>query len=213
MMARRRIPSETFSPSQNPTASGPRWRRHSVIDSRTLRLCGPVNPTMPNIEENRCCYLTTGAAHLAACYQVLRPAQENVMTTLVVLQPGYLPWLGYFDLLKKADVFVHYDDVEFDKHGWRNRNRVKGPKGAIWLTVPVLHGGRGAQSILEVEIDNRQSWRRKQLSTLEQLYARAPFSEAYLPRLREILERPWSRLVDLDFAVIEWLAETVRYAA
>jgi hypothetical protein len=134
------------------------------------------------------------------------------MTTLVVLQPGYLPWLGYFDLLKKADVFVHYDDVQFDKHGWRNRNRVKGPKGAVWLTVPVLHGGRGAQSILEVEIDNRQSWRRKQLSTLEQLYARAPFSKAYLPRLREILERPWSRLVDLDFAVIEWLAETLGIA-
>ena len=134
------------------------------------------------------------------------------MTTLVVLQPGYLPWLGYFDLLKKADVFVHYDDVQFDKHGWRNRNRVKGPKGAVWLTVPVLHGGRGAQSILEVEIDNRQSWRRKQLSTLEQLYARAPFSKAYLPRLREILDRPWSRLVDLDFAVIEWLAETLGIA-
>jgi hypothetical protein len=50
------------------------------------------------------------------------------VTTLVVLQPGYLPWLGYFDLMHKADVFVHYDDVQFDKHGWRNRNRVKGPK-------------------------------------------------------------------------------------
>jgi WbqC-like protein family len=73
------------------------------------------------------------------------------MTTLVVLQPGYLPWLGYFDLLNKADVFVHYDDVQFDKHGWRNRNRVKGPKGAIWLTVPVLHSGRMGQLILDVD--------------------------------------------------------------
>src|SRR6516162_5172777 len=83
-----------------------------------------------------------------------------LVTTLVVLQPGYLPWLGYFDLLQKADVFVHYDDVQFDKHGWRNRNRVKGPKGAIWLTVPVLHRGRAGQPILDVEIDNRQDWRR-----------------------------------------------------
>src|SRR4051812_6826065 len=48
--------------------------------------------------------------------------------TLVALQPGYLPWLGYFDLMHKADVFVHYDDVQFDKHGWRNRNRLKGAK-------------------------------------------------------------------------------------
>jgi WbqC-like protein len=129
--------------------------------------------------------------------------------TLVVLQPGYLPWLGYFDLLSKADVFVHYDDVQFDKHGWRNRNRVKGPKGAIWLTVPVLHHGRGAQSILDVEIDDRRDWRRKHLSTIGQLYAHATFVDSILPRLREIIERPWPRLVDLDLALIDWLAEEI----
>lgn len=140
------------------------------------------------------------------------------MKTLVVLQPGYLPWLGYFDLLSRADVFVHYDDVQFDKHGWRNRNRVKGPKGAIWLTVPVLHHGRAGQSILEVEIDDRRDWRRKHLSTIGQLYAHAPFVQATLPRLRELIERPWARLVDLDLALIDWLAaeigiSTPRYRA
>lgn len=135
------------------------------------------------------------------------------MTTLVVLQPGYLPWLGYFDLLKKADVFVHYDDVQFDKHGWRNRNRVKGPKGAVWLTVPVLHSGRSGQSILEVEIDDRQNWRRRHLSTVGQLYARAPFVDVMLPRLRDILERPWPRLVDLDLAIIDWLAAVLGITA
>ena len=128
------------------------------------------------------------------------------MTTLVVLQPGYLPWLGYFDLMRKADVFVHYDDVQFDKHGWRNRNRIKGPKGPVWLTVPVRHSGRSGQSILDVEIDDRQNWRRKHVSTIGQLYAQAPFLPAILPRLEEILERPLSRLVDLDLAVIGWLA-------
>lgn len=128
------------------------------------------------------------------------------MTTLVVLQPGYLPWLGYFDLLKKADVFVHYDDVQFDKHGWRNRNRVKGPKGSVWLTVPVRHSGRSGQSILDVEIDDRQQWRRRHLSTISQFYARAPFVGAMLQRLTDILERPWPRLVDLDLALIDWLA-------
>jgi hypothetical protein len=134
------------------------------------------------------------------------------VTTLVVLQPGYLPWLGYFDLLKKADVFVHYDDVQFDKHGWRNRNRVKGPKGAVWLTVPVRHSGRSGQSILNVEIDDRQDWRRKQLSTVGQLYARAPFTDTVLPQLRNIIERPWLRLVDLDLALIDWLAVEIGIA-
>ena len=140
------------------------------------------------------------------------------MTTLVVLQPGYLPWLGYFDLLRKADIFVHYDDVQFDKHGWRNRNRVKGPKGVVWLTVPVLHSGRSGQSILDVEIDDRRNWRRKHLATVGQFYARAPLIEVFLPRLQEILERPWRRLVDLDLALIDWLAAelsitTPRYRA
>jgi WbqC-like protein family len=134
------------------------------------------------------------------------------VTTLVVLQPGYLPWLGYFDLLQKADVFVHYDDVQFDKHGWRNRNRVKGPKGAIWLTVPVLHRGRAGQPILDVEIDNRQDWRRKHLSTVAQSYARAPFIDTVLPKLQNIIERPWPRLVDLDLALIDWLATEIGIA-
>ncbi len=140
------------------------------------------------------------------------------MTTLVVLQPSYLPWLGYFDQMSKADVFVWYDDVQYDKHGWRNRNRIKGPKGPLWLTVPVLHKGRALQAIGAVEIDDRLSWNRKHLRSVEQLYARAPFSGAVLPRLTEILLRPWKHLVDLDIATTEWLANefaigTPRYRA
>src|SRR5436305_11804238 len=111
---------------------------------------------------------------------------HGLVTTLVVLQPGYLPWLGYFDLMHKADVFVHYDDVQFDKHGWRNRNRIKGPNGEVWLTVPVLHTGRFGQSVLEVEIDERQNWQRRHLATLTQSYARAPFIERVLPRLSDL---------------------------
>jgi hypothetical protein len=128
------------------------------------------------------------------------------LTTLVVLQPSYLPWLGYFDQMRKADVFVWYDDVQFDKHGWRNRNRIKGLKGPAWLTVPVLHKGRTLQAINAVEIDNRQPWRRKHLLSVKQLYARAPFTDAVLQRFAGILDRPWQRLVDLNMAITEWLA-------
>ena len=130
------------------------------------------------------------------------------MTTLVVLQPSYLPWLGYFDQLARADAFVWYDDVQFDKHGWRNRNRVKGPKGPLWLTVPVRHSGRSDQLILDVEVDNRLPWRRKHRSTIEQLYAQAPFLDEILPPFVELLNQPWERLVDLDIATTEWLAQT-----
>ena len=124
--------------------------------------------------------------------------------TLVVLQPGYLPWLGFFDQVQRSDVFVYYDDVQFDKHGWRNRNRVKGPDGAPhWLTVPVLHSGRNWPAIMEVEIDNRVPWARKHVGTLRQFYCNAPHLGRYLPALAETLERRWTLLVDLNLAVTE----------
>jgi len=106
--------------------------------------------------------------------------------TLVVLQPGYLPWLGFFDQMRRADAFIYYDDVQFDKHGWRNRNRVKAPDGRPhWLTVPVLHSGRNWPRILDVGIDNRTPWARKHVGTLRQFYSRAPHLERYLPELAD----------------------------
>ena len=128
------------------------------------------------------------------------------MTTLVVLQPSYLPWLGYFDQMRKADVFVWYDDVQFDKHGWRNRNRIKTPKGPLWLTVPVLHKHRGPQAINLIEIDNSKRWQRKHLMSVQQFYASAPFLNPVLPELTDILSHPCRRLIDLNIATTQWMA-------
>jgi hypothetical protein len=128
------------------------------------------------------------------------------MSTAVVLQPGYLPWLGFFDQLQRADIFVYYDDVQYDKHGWRNRNRIKTQSGPLWLTVPVRHGGAGFPRILDVEIDARTPWARKHLSSIRQAYARAPFLGRYLPALEELLQRRWERLVDLDIACAALMA-------
>jgi hypothetical protein len=124
-----------------------------------------------------------------------------------VLQPGYLPWLGFLDQVIRSDTFIYYDDVQFDKHGWRNRNRIKSPNGPLWLTVPVLNKGKFKQTNLEVEIDNRQPWARKHIATIRQLYARAPCLGTYLPRLEELLCAGWSNLVELDVAVIELICE------
>jgi WbqC-like protein len=125
--------------------------------------------------------------------------------TLAVLQPGYMPWLGFFDQMRRSDIFVYYDDVQFDKHGWRNRNRVKAPTGPLWLTVPVRHHGK--PPILEVEIDERAPWARRHTGTIRQFYARAPFLDRYIDQLEELLVRPWTKLVDLDLAVASRMAE------
>jgi len=143
------------------------------------------------------------------------------LTTVTVLQPGFLPWLGFFDQMIRSDVFIYYDDVQFDKHGWRNRNRIKTPKGPAWLTVPVRHSGHHGQSILGVEIDNSKNWARKLIATISQNYARSPFCEAYVSELGDVLCAPtWERLVDLDLRLIElmrrWLnisTKTVRASA
>lgn len=131
------------------------------------------------------------------------------MTTVVVLQPGYLPWLGFFDQMLRSNVFVYYDDVQYDKHGWRNRNRIKSPKGPIWLTVPVLSTGRLGQSIKEVEIDNRMPWARKQVTTILQNYAKAPYTKRYLPQLEELLMRRWESLVELDLATADLICDWI----
>ena len=125
--------------------------------------------------------------------------------TLVVLQPGYLPWLGFFDQMRRSDIFVFYDDVQFDKNGWRNRNRIKSPSGPHWLTVPVRVASL-SQRIYETEIDTRQPWARKHLGTIKQFYGKAPYLKRYLPELEELLMgRTWERLIELDVAVIELL--------
>ena len=108
--------------------------------------------------------------------------------------------------MRRADVFVYYDDVQYDKHGWRNRNRVKSPNGPQWLTVPVRHHGLGQPRIIDAAIDSGTPWARKHVGTLKQLYAKAPFTRRYLPELEELLMRPWTRLVDLDMAVVALLA-------
>src|SRR5712691_13506913 len=109
--------------------------------------------------------------------------------TVAVLQPGYLPWLGFFDQMRRSDVFIYYDDVQFDKHGWRNRNRVKSPAGPHWLSVPVLHHGLGWPRIVDTLIDTKTRWARKHVGTLRQFYAKAPYLKRYLPELEEMLNR------------------------
>ena len=132
------------------------------------------------------------------------------MTSVAILQPGYLPWLGFFDQMASVDVFVYYDDVQFDKQGWRNRNRIKSPNGPQWLTVPVLHHGKGQPLIKDTLIDNSSDWARKHVGTLKQYYAQAPHLQRYLPELEELLSRPWTHILNLDIALVDLMARWLK---
>lgn len=119
----------------------------------------------------------------------------------VILQPSFLPWRGYFDLIYRSDIFVFYDDVQYDKHSWRNRNCIKTPQGIQWITVPILTGGRFPQMLLETEICNERAWSEKMLKTIAQNYRKAAYFEVYYPALAQCLSRPWTSLVELDIAL------------
>jgi len=125
---------------------------------------------------------------------------------VAIMQPTYLPWLGYFDLMARSDVFVFLDHVQFEKESWHNRNRIKSPEGWIWLTVPVLKRGRLHQSIAEVEIVPESRWPQKHLNALRHNYAHAPYRDTYLPALEAAYAVRWQRLCDLNIALCLHLA-------
>jgi hypothetical protein len=127
--------------------------------------------------------------------------------TVGILQPGYLPWLGFFEQIYRCDIFVLYDDVQFEKGSWRNRNLIKTPNGPQWLTVPVLLKGRGFPLIKDVEINSHVKWQKKHIKSITQNYSKAPFLKVYGDGLFGILNKPWKHLVDLELEVIYWIAE------
>lgn len=120
-----------------------------------------------------------------------------------VLQPSYIPWRGYFDLIQRSDVFVFYDDVQYDAHGWRNRNRIKTANGPTWLTVPVSKKDHIDSGLLikDAEIVYQRSWHRSHLATIRQAYARAPHLETYEPLLEKHLSDPPQTLSELTIGL------------
>lgn len=123
-----------------------------------------------------------------------------------ILQPGYLPWLGFFEQMHRSDVFVIYDDVQYDKEGWRNRNRIKTANGIQWLSVPVLFKLTDAPLITEIKIDNKVNWRKKHLMSIRQNYGRAPYFKDYSGFFEDAYAMEWDYLIDLDLFFIEGLA-------
>lgn len=124
-----------------------------------------------------------------------------MMKTVVVLQSNYIPWKGYFDLINDADEFIFYDDVQFTKNDWRNRNIVKTAQGLHWLSVPV--GSSGDRLVCDVEIKDN-SWQIKHYKTLVANYGKSPFFEMYQPFLKEIyIDIHWKNLSDLNQFIIK----------
>ena len=123
------------------------------------------------------------------------------MKKLAIVQSNYIPWKGYFDLIAAVDEFVLYDDAQFTKNDWRNRNKIKTPHGLEWISVPV--GQAIHRRIRDVELPERR-WQEKHWKTLETNYRRAAHFADVAPLLEPLyLERDHLRLSALNRELIE----------
>src|SRR4051812_38504716 len=115
---------------------------------------------------------------------------------VVISQPMFFPWAGMYEQIKLADVYVHYDDVQFSKGGFTNRVQVKSPTGSTWLTIP-LEGLRLDQPINDVRISNKKDWRAGHAGILRACYAKAPYFRDMMDLVDEVYIQPGDLLVDI----------------
>jgi hypothetical protein len=130
------------------------------------------------------------------------------MKKVAILQSNYIPWRGYFDLIAAVDEFIIYDDMQFTKNDWRNRNKLKTPTGSKWLTVPV--GQNISRRIRDVEISSH-GWQDKHWKSLIANYGRAPYFDSVAPWLMPLyLEERHSNLSAMNRQFLEAICKVLQ---
>lgn len=137
---------------------------------------------------------------------------------VAIHQPHFMPWLGYLHRMAQADLFVLLDHVQFERANYQNRTRIRMPAAsaagaaseARWLTVPVVQRSQ-KERIVDKEVDNRlegpRRWGPIHYATLRQAYREAPHLARYAPELKKIFDASWSRLIDLNLALLGFLRD------
>jgi len=131
------------------------------------------------------------------------------LNTVVILQPSYIPWLGYFNKIAKSDIFVVLDNVQYKKREYQNRNRIRTKQGWLWLTVPVITKEKFFQKINEVEIDNTADWKEKHFETIKVNYSHAKFYKDYIGFFENCFQKDWQKLQDLNMEIINFALQVL----
>ena len=124
------------------------------------------------------------------------------MRKIAILQSNYIPWKGYFDMIAAVDEFILYDDMQYTRRDWRNRNQIKTPQGQQWLTVPVKAKGKYFQIIRETEIDETD-WATTHWNMLVQNYKKAPYFDEIAAIFEPLYQLQYSHLSPLNRDFIE----------
>ena len=110
------------------------------------------------------------------------------MKKIAILQSNYIPWKGYFDIIAMVDEFILYDDMQYTRRDWRNRNKIKTPNGTKWITIPVETKGKFYQKINETQIDGHM-WAQSHMMSLSQNYSKAPYWKENEQWIRSLYEK------------------------
>ena len=127
---------------------------------------------------------------------------------VAIVQSSYIPWKGYFDLIRSVDAFILLDDVQFTKRDWRSRNRIKTRQGLAWLTIPVQTRGQYTQSIAETATAGSE-WMRRHWLTLRSSYARSPYFDMYADRFERLYQQSSTSLSEINHAFIVAICEAL----
>lgn len=128
------------------------------------------------------------------------------MPVLTAHQPVYHPWLGLLHKLALSDIYVFLDTVKYLKQDWNNRNKIKTPEKAVYLTVPVATRGGDNFVLTEVRIANERDWQRKHWLTICNFYSKAPYFREHRDFFEHVYrDRKWDRLVDLNEEILRYL--------
>lgn len=128
--------------------------------------------------------------------------------TIAIIQSNYIPWKGYFDIIRMCDEFMLFDEAQYTRRDWRNRNKIKTPQGPQWLTIPVQVKGKFHQRIDETFVSDG-SWVSEHLKSIKHNYARAAHFKDVYPLLEDLYQRAngISRLSDVNYTILRGLSD------
>ena len=119
-----------------------------------------------------------GLAMKTGCPQSLEFSSQSQQKKLMVCQSNYIPWKGFFDAINIVDEFIIYDDMQYTRRDWRNRNKIKTAQGVRWLSIPVQVAGKYSQKINETLVSDKE-WAARHWRTIQSNYSRSPYSSDY----------------------------------
>jgi len=131
---------------------------------------------------------------------VMPSSNEKILS---VMQPTYLPWIGYFGLIKTSDIFVIYNTVQLTKRSWQVRNRIKTKDGDLYLTVPIKKTNkRDSLKIVDAEIDYTEDWQRKHLNSISHAYKKSKYFDEVYHVVESCISKKYTSLSELNSSFI-----------